>query len=57
MANDDNLNIEVMPEDLDYSFYDYMLERNESSFDAEAIGLSPIKKYLPGTKFNMVETN
>ena len=33
-----------MLEDLDASFYDYMLEIKESSFDAEAIGVSPIKK-------------
>ena len=33
-----------MPEDLDSSFYDYTLETKESSFDAEAIGVSPIKK-------------
>ena len=29
---------------MDASFYDYTLERKESSFDAEAIGVSPIKK-------------
>ena len=33
-----------MLEDLDASFYDYTLEMKESSFDAEAIGVSPIKK-------------
>ena len=33
-----------MLEDLDASFYDYTLEIKESSFDAEAIGVSPIKK-------------
>ena len=33
-----------MLEDLDASFYDYTLETKESSFDAEAIGVSPIKK-------------
>ena len=33
-----------MLEDLDASFYDYMLEIKESSFDAEAIGVSVIKK-------------
>ena len=38
MANNDNLNTE------DASFYDYMLETKESSFDAEAIGVSPIEK-------------
>ena len=30
--------------DLNASFYDYTLETKESSFDAEAIGVSPIKK-------------
>ena len=44
MANNDNLNTEDMLEDLDASFYDYTLETKESSFDAEAIGVSPIKK-------------
>ena len=44
MANNDNLNTEDMLEDLDASFYDYTLEMKESSFDAEAIGVSPIKK-------------
>ena len=44
VANNDNLNTEDMLEDLDASFYDYMLEIKESSFDAEAIGVSPIKK-------------
>ena len=29
-----------MLEDLDASFYDYTLEMKESSFDAEAIGVS-----------------
>ena len=33
-----------MLEDLDASFYDYKLETKESSFDAEAIVVSPIKK-------------
>ena len=33
-----------MLEDLDASFYDYTLKTKESSFDAEAIGVSPIKK-------------
>ena len=33
-----------MLEDLDASFYDYKLEIKESSFDAEAIGVSAIKK-------------
>ena len=33
-----------MLEDLDASFYDYALETKESSFDTEAIGVSPIKK-------------
>ena len=33
-----------MLEDLDASFYDSTLETKESSFDAEAIGVSPIKK-------------
>ena len=33
-----------MLEDLDASFYDYTLETKESSFDTEAIGVSPIKK-------------
>ena len=44
VANNDNLNTADIPEDLDDSFYDYMLERNKSSFDAEAIGVSVIKK-------------
>ena len=44
MANNDNLNTEDMLEDLDASFYDYKLEIKESSFDAEAIGVSAIKK-------------
>ena len=44
MANNDNLNTEDMPGDLDASFYDYMLKMRESSFDAEAIGVSPAKK-------------
>ena len=44
MAKNDNLNTEDMLEDLDASFYDYTLETKESSFDAEAIGVSPIKK-------------
>ena len=29
---------------MDVSFYDYTLQRNESGFDTEAIGVSPIKK-------------
>ena len=33
-----------MLEDLDASFYDYMLEMKQSSFDAVTIGVSPIKK-------------
>ena len=33
-----------MLEDLDASFYDFTLETKESSFDAEAISVSPIKK-------------
>ena len=33
-----------MLEDLDVSFHDYTLETKESSFDAETIGVSPIKK-------------
>ena len=33
-----------MLEDLDVSFYDYKLEIKEPSFNAEAIGVSPIKK-------------
>ena len=41
VANNDNLNTE---EDLDASFYDYMLEKKQPSFNAEAIGMSPIKK-------------
>ena len=44
VANNDNLNTEDMLEDLDASFNDYTLETKESSFDAEAIGVSPIKK-------------
>ena len=44
VANNDNLNTKDTPEDLDSSFYDYTLETKESSFDAEAIGVSPIKK-------------
>ena len=40
VANNDNLNTEDMLEDLDASFYDYTLEMKESSFDAEAIGVS-----------------
>ena len=40
MANNDNLNTEDVLEDLDPSFYDYMLETKESSFDAEAIVVS-----------------
>ena len=44
MANNDNLNTQDMLEDLDASFYDYTLETKESSFDAEAIGVSTIKK-------------
>ena len=46
-----------MLENLGASFYDYTLEMKESSFDAKAIGVSPTKKYLSGTKFHMVETN
>ena len=41
MANNDNLNTEDMLVDLN-AFYDYTLETKESSFDAEAIGVSPI---------------
>ena len=44
VANNNNLNNEDMLEDLDASFYDYTLETKKSSFDAEAIGLSPIEK-------------
>ena len=44
VANNDNLNTEDVLEDLDPSFYDYTLETKESSFDAEAIGVSSIKK-------------
>ena len=44
VANNDNLNTEDMVEDLDASFYDYKLEMKESSFDAEAVRVSPIKK-------------
>ena len=44
MANNDNLNTEDTLEDLDASFYDCTLETKESSFDAEAISVSPIKK-------------
>ena len=44
MVNNDNLNTEDMLEDLDASFNDYTLETKESSFDAEAISVSPIKK-------------
>ena len=44
VANNDNLNTKDMLEDLDVFFYDYTLETNESSFDAEAIGVLTIKK-------------
>ena len=44
MANNDDLNTEDMLVDLNASFYDYTLETKESSFDAEAIGVSPITK-------------
>ena len=44
VANNDSLNTEDMPKDLDASFYNCMFERNESSFNAETIGISPIKK-------------
>ena len=44
MANNGNLNTEDILGGLDASFYDYMLETIESSFDAEAIGVSPTKK-------------
>ena len=33
-----------MLQDLDASFYDYTLEMKESSFVAEAIDVSPVKK-------------
>ena len=33
-----------MLEDLDASFYDYTIEMKKSSFDTEAIGVSPTKK-------------
>ena len=44
VANNVSLNTEDMPEDLDASFYHYTFERNESSFNAETIGISLIKK-------------
>ena len=44
VANNGNLNTEDMLEDLDASFYDCTLEMKESSFDAEAISMSPVKK-------------
>ena len=44
VAHNGNLNTEDMLEDLDASLYDSTLEPKESSFDAEAIGVSPIKK-------------
>ena len=44
MANNDSLNTEDMLGDLDASFYDYMLQMRESSFDAETIGVSPAKE-------------
>ena len=44
VANNVSLNTEDMPEDLDASFYHYTFERNESSFNAETIGMSLIKK-------------
>ena len=44
VANNGNLNTEDILGGLDASFYDYMLETIESSFDAEAIGVSPTKK-------------
>ena len=43
VANNDNLNTEDML-DLDASFYDCTLETKESSFDTEAVSVSPIKK-------------
>ena len=44
VANNDSLNTEDMPEDLDTSFYDCTLEKSESNFNAEVIGMSSIKK-------------
>ena len=44
VANTDNLNTEDILGDLVAPFYEYMLETKESSFDAEAIGVSPTKK-------------
>ena len=50
-TNKDSLNTEDMPEDLDASFCDYTLERNESSFD-EASGVSSIKKVCSRDKIS-----
>ena len=57
VAHNDSLNTEGMLEDLDVSFYDYMLDTKKSSSDAEASGVSPIKKISFRDKISMVETN
>ena len=44
VANDDSLNTEEKPEDSEACFYDCTFEKNKSSFNAEGIGMSPIKK-------------
>ena len=46
-----------MLEDLDASFYDYMLEMKESSFDAETIGVSPIKKVSSWDKLKYIKVD
>ena len=39
MANNDSLDTKNVPEHLDASLCDYTFERNESNFNAEAIGI------------------
>ena len=56
VENNDSLNTEDILNTED-SFYDFTFERNESSFDDEAIGMSPIKKVSSRDKFHIVETN
>ena len=55
MANNDNLNTEDVLEGLDPSFYDYTLETKESSFDAEAIGVSYGRNKLKCIKVDIEE--
>ena len=46
-----------MPEDFDASFYDQRLKGTNQVLMLKLLVCHELKKYLPGTKFHMVETN